>query len=106
MQKITLIVNGAPYGTEGPYNALRLTTALLAGEDKDKPDVRLFLMSDSIFSAKRAGCAEGVLQCRGYAVGGHRKGRGRQALRDLLPGTGDFTGGTNRRRNRFWKATR
>lgn len=51
MQEITLIVNGAPYGTEGPYNALRLATALLSGPDK--PGLRLFLMSDAVFSAKR-----------------------------------------------------
>ncbi|MHB8896509.1 MAG: DsrE/DsrF/TusD sulfur relay family protein [Candidatus Geothermincolia bacterium] len=51
MQEITLIINGAPYGTEGPYNALRLAAALLSGADK--PALRLFLMSDAVFSAKR-----------------------------------------------------
>jgi sulfur relay (sulfurtransferase) complex TusBCD TusD component (DsrE family) len=28
MQDITIIVNGDPYGIEGPYNALRLASAL------------------------------------------------------------------------------
>ena len=51
MQKITIIVNGTPYGTEGPYNALRLAGALLSGQER--AEVNLFLMADAVFSAKR-----------------------------------------------------
>ena len=51
MQDITIIVNGAPYGTEGPYNALRLASALVGGERK--ANVHLFLMADAVFSAKQ-----------------------------------------------------
>lgn len=51
MQDITIIVNGAPYGTEGPYNALRLASALIGGERK--ANVHLFLMADAVFSAKK-----------------------------------------------------
>jgi uncharacterized protein involved in oxidation of intracellular sulfur len=47
--KILLIVNGAPYGTEKAYNALRLAATL----QKDHPDVelRIFLMADSVTCA-------------------------------------------------------
>jgi uncharacterized protein involved in oxidation of intracellular sulfur len=51
MQKITIIINGAPYGTEAPYNALRLANALLAG--KDKAEVSIFLVADAVFAAKK-----------------------------------------------------
>lgn len=49
METVTLIVNTAPYGTEGPYNAFRLATALRALGTK----VRVFLMADGILSAKK-----------------------------------------------------
>jgi uncharacterized protein involved in oxidation of intracellular sulfur len=45
MQKILIIVHAPPYGSERCLSALRLATAL-AGRD-DKPDVRIFLMSDA-----------------------------------------------------------
>lgn len=45
MQKILIIVHAPPYGSERCLSALRLATAL-AGRD-DKPEVRIFLMSDS-----------------------------------------------------------
>jgi uncharacterized protein involved in oxidation of intracellular sulfur len=45
---VTLVVNSAPYGSEGPYNALRLAQALLArGEWVD-----LFLMGDGVHAAR------------------------------------------------------
>lgn len=45
MQKILLIIHAPPYGSERCLSALRLATAL-AGRD-DKPQVRIFLMSDA-----------------------------------------------------------
>lgn len=45
MQKILIIIHAAPYGSERCLSALRLATAL-AGRD-DKPQVRIFLMSDA-----------------------------------------------------------
>ncbi len=45
MQKILIIVHAPPYGSERCLSALRLATAL-AGRD-DKPEVRIFLMSDA-----------------------------------------------------------
>lgn len=45
MQKILIIIHAPPYGSERCLSALRLATAL-SGRD-DKPEVRLFLMSDA-----------------------------------------------------------
>lgn len=46
MQKILIIVHAPPYGSERCLSALRLATTL-AGRDLDKPQVRVFLMSDA-----------------------------------------------------------
>ncbi len=48
-EKILLIINDAPYGTEKAYNALRLAMTL----QKDRPDVgvRVFLMADAVTCA-------------------------------------------------------
>jgi uncharacterized protein involved in oxidation of intracellular sulfur len=47
---VLLVVNTAPYGSEGPYNALRLADALaVRGEH-----VEVFLMGDAV-AAARAG---------------------------------------------------
>ena len=48
-QKILIIINDAPYGTEKAYNALRL--AMQLGKDHPETEVRVFLMADA------AGCA-------------------------------------------------
>jgi uncharacterized protein involved in oxidation of intracellular sulfur len=48
-QKILIIINDAPYGTEKAYNALRL--AIQLDKDHEDTEVRLFLMADA------AGCA-------------------------------------------------
>ena len=45
----TLIVNGSPYGTELPYNALRLAGALLLKEQW----VELFFLGDGVHTARR-----------------------------------------------------
>ncbi len=45
MQKILIIIHAAPYGSERCLSALRLATAL-TGRD-DRPEVRIFLMSDA-----------------------------------------------------------
>ena len=44
-QKILIIVNDAPYGTEKAYNALRL--AMQLGKEHAGTEVRLFLMADA-----------------------------------------------------------
>ena len=45
MQKILIIIHAPPYGSERCLSALRLATALV-GHD-DKPQVKVFLMSDA-----------------------------------------------------------
>lgn len=49
MNTILFILNDAPYGSERPYNALRLAGALAL---HDKARVRLFLMGDAVGCAK------------------------------------------------------
>lgn len=44
MNKILIIINDAPYGTEKAYNALRLANQL--GKDHETVEVRVFLMAD------------------------------------------------------------
>ena len=44
----TLIVNGSPYGSELPYNALRLASALLVKEHW----VELFFLGDGVHTAR------------------------------------------------------
>ena len=51
MQTITIIVNSTPYGTQGPYNALRLATALAS--EPHNARVGVFLLGDGVFAAKR-----------------------------------------------------
>jgi uncharacterized protein involved in oxidation of intracellular sulfur len=50
MEKVTIIINDAPYGTEKPWNALRLTGALLAISKEIK--INIFLMGDAVSLAK------------------------------------------------------
>jgi uncharacterized protein involved in oxidation of intracellular sulfur len=47
---LTIIVNDAPYGIEKPWNAFRLASTLVS-EDIGF-NVKLFLMGDSVLSAK------------------------------------------------------
>jgi uncharacterized protein involved in oxidation of intracellular sulfur len=49
MDKITIILNDAPYGTEKAYNALRYVSALVASD----VSVNLFLLADGTAAAKR-----------------------------------------------------
>jgi len=44
-QKILILINDAPYGTEKAYNALRL--AMQLGKDHEDVEVRVFLMADA-----------------------------------------------------------
>jgi uncharacterized protein involved in oxidation of intracellular sulfur len=44
-QKVLILINDAPYGTEKAYNALRL--AMQLGKDHESIEVRVFLMADS-----------------------------------------------------------
>ena len=48
-QKILILINDAPYGTEKAYNALRL--AMQLGKDHPDAEVRVFLMADAAFCA-------------------------------------------------------
>jgi uncharacterized protein involved in oxidation of intracellular sulfur len=45
MQKILILINDAPYGTEKAYNALRLSNQL--GKEYEQVEVRIFLMADA-----------------------------------------------------------
>ena len=49
MEIITLIIQEAPYGTEKPWNALRLAKALFAIHQK----VNVFLLGDAVAMAKK-----------------------------------------------------
>ena len=49
MDRITLILNDPPYGTEKAYNALRYASALVASD----VSVNLFLLADGAAAAKR-----------------------------------------------------
>ena len=44
-QKILILINDAPYGTEKAYNAFRL--AMQLGKDHAEVEVRVFLMADA-----------------------------------------------------------
>ena len=46
---LTLIVNDSPYGIEKPWNALRLASTAAS----NGIEVRLFLLGDSVVSAKK-----------------------------------------------------
>jgi uncharacterized protein involved in oxidation of intracellular sulfur len=48
MQKILIIINDAPYGTEKAYNALRMAMTLQK-EHKEKAEVKIFLLADAVF---------------------------------------------------------
>jgi uncharacterized protein involved in oxidation of intracellular sulfur len=50
MAKFLLILNDPPYGTERSYNGLRLAGTL---SKRDGEKVRVFLMGDAAFCAKR-----------------------------------------------------
>jgi uncharacterized protein involved in oxidation of intracellular sulfur len=45
---VLLVVNTAPYGSEGPYNAFRLAEALVLREEH----VEVFLMGDAVHAAR------------------------------------------------------
>lgn len=47
--RILLIINDAPYGSEKPYNAMRLAMALQRGQTD--AEVRIFLMADAVTCA-------------------------------------------------------
>ncbi|MFW5762075.1 MAG: DsrE/DsrF/TusD sulfur relay family protein [Cyclobacteriaceae bacterium] len=45
MQKILILINDGPYGTEKAYNGLRLANQI--GKDHENVEVRIFLMADA-----------------------------------------------------------
>ena len=48
-QKILILINDAPYGTEKAYNAMRM--AIQLGKDFEDIEVRVFLMADAVSCA-------------------------------------------------------
>ena len=50
MDQIVIIINDAPYGSERPYQALRLADALLKIEDE--LDLTVYLTNDAVLCAK------------------------------------------------------
>jgi uncharacterized protein involved in oxidation of intracellular sulfur len=48
MQKILIIINDAPYGTEKAYNALRMAMTLQK-EHAGKAAIKIFLLADAVF---------------------------------------------------------
>jgi len=48
MQKILIIINDAPYGTEKAYNALRMAMTLQK-EHGNQVEVKIFLLADAVF---------------------------------------------------------
>ena len=48
MKQITIIINDGPYGSEKPYNALRLALGLSNGETR----VNVFLLADGVWAAQ------------------------------------------------------
>lgn len=49
MQRILLVINDAPYGTEKAYNALRL--AMTMQKEHNDVEVKIFLLADGVFCA-------------------------------------------------------
>jgi uncharacterized protein involved in oxidation of intracellular sulfur len=49
MDKLTIVLQDAPYGSEKAYNAFRYSSALLANQ----VTVNLFLLADGVGAAKR-----------------------------------------------------
>ena len=49
MQKILIIINDAPYGTEKAYNALRM--AMTLQKEHKKTEIKIFLLADAVFCA-------------------------------------------------------
>ncbi len=45
MQKILILINDGPYGTEKAYNGLRLANQI--GKDHETVELRIFLMADA-----------------------------------------------------------
>jgi len=50
MQKILIIINDAPYGTEKAYNALRMAMTL-QNEHGDQVAIKIFLLADAVTCA-------------------------------------------------------
>jgi uncharacterized protein involved in oxidation of intracellular sulfur len=50
MQKILIIINDAPYGTEKAYNALRMAITLQK-EHAEDVEIKIFLLADGVFCA-------------------------------------------------------
>lgn len=105
--RILLVVNDQPYGSERPYNALRLATAV---SKRDGVDVRVFLLGDAVACAvtgqqlpdghyhldrmikgllhrAEVGCCGTCLDARGLAEGQLVEGARRSTLDELADWT-------------------
>ena len=60
MSSVVLIANGAAYGHESLFNALRLAIALK--EQQSSLDLRLFLMSDAVVAGLTLPYSSGVVE--------------------------------------------
>ena len=50
MQKILIIINDAPYGTEKAYNAVRLAMNTIKYH-KEEVEIKIFLLADAVYCA-------------------------------------------------------
>jgi len=50
MQKILIIINDAPYGTEKAYNAIRLAMNTIKFHKEDV-EIKIFLLADAVYCA-------------------------------------------------------
>ena len=50
MEKILIVINDAPYGTEKAYNALRLAMNIIKYH-KEETEIKIFLLADAVFCA-------------------------------------------------------
>ena len=48
MQKILIVINDAPYGTEKAYNALRMAMTLQK-DHGERVEIKIFLLADAVF---------------------------------------------------------
>jgi uncharacterized protein involved in oxidation of intracellular sulfur len=81
MNKLTIILQNAPYGSENAYNAFRYVSALLANQ----VTVNLFLLADGVGVAKRGQKTPAGYYNTATMIGeSHSQGRQGQDLWDVL----------------------
>ena len=91
MEKLTIILNDPPYGTEKIYNGLRYASALVSAG----VSVNLFLLADgNAQRPARPENADRLLQRRRHAQRADRQRGEGQDLRDRAPRPGDLANKT------------